>query len=73
MKTIETAVERIKREAKAIIAAQPSAGFAFGYLWIQLRNGRKFNVSIDGRENWDVIENHVRNQVGVQYTWINID
>tara|TARA_R100001443_G_scaffold117407_2_gene142268 strand:- start:355 stop:576 length:222 start_codon:yes stop_codon:yes gene_type:complete len=73
MKTFESAVDRIKREAKNIIAAQPRAGFAHGYLWIELRNGRTFNVSIDGRENWDVIENHVRNQTGVEYTWINID
>ena len=73
MKTFESEVDRIKREANNIIAAQPRNGFAFGYLWIELRNGRKFNVSIDGRENWDVIENHVRNQTGVEYTWINID
>lgn len=71
--TITTAQERIEVEMNKFIDKQPRHPFGHGYLWVRLRNGKKFCIGIYGRENHTAIIDHAREQVGVDYAWINLD
>lgn len=70
---MDTAQERIEREMNTFIEKQPRDPFGHGYLWVTLRNGKKFCIGIYGYQNHTAIIDHAKEQVGVNYAYINLD
>tara|TARA_R100000458_G_scaffold58471_1_gene66577 strand:+ start:107 stop:319 length:213 start_codon:yes stop_codon:yes gene_type:complete len=70
---MKPAKERICDAMNKFIAKQPRDPFGHGYLWVTLRNGSKFCIGIYGHQNHTAIIDHAKEQVGVDYAYINLD
>lgn len=70
---MSTAEKRITTEMDAFIKMQARHPLGHGFLWIRLRNGKKFCIGINGHENHGAIIDHAREQVGVHSAHINLD